>query len=174
MSGDYFMFDIMSRLVFGLSFHMLEKAENHWIIDAVIGQTRRISFLTQLPEIEDLGIHRILFPEARKKAFRFSAKSREIMEARKRMEDPNNIDISSKLLAARDAETGESLSPSQLWAESNLLIIAGKWTLPMTWFTHLDPRLILLQVPTLPLLEWQPPTSTFHGTDLHTTKWLRR
>lgn len=36
------------------------------------------------------------------------------------------MDIFSRLLSAKDPETGEGLSQKQLWAESNLLIIAGK------------------------------------------------
>ncbi|WYZ36341.1 hypothetical protein EsH8_XII_000091 [Colletotrichum jinshuiense] len=47
------------------------------------------------------------------------------MESRKSAEKGDSNDLFSKLLAAKDPETGESLSPRQLWAESNLLIIAG-------------------------------------------------
>ncbi|GJC89903.1 cytochrome P450 monooxygenase apf7 [Colletotrichum liriopes] len=122
---DYFTFDITSQLVFGKSYHFLESNENHWIAEAILGQMRRVSFLMQLPEIEDLGLHRLLFPDARRKAFRFSQKSRGIMESRKSAGKGDSNDLFSKLLAAKDPETGESLSPLQLWAESNLLIIAG-------------------------------------------------
>ncbi|POR32440.1 Putative benzoate 4-monooxygenase cytochrome p450 [Tolypocladium paradoxum] len=137
---DFFTFDVMSQLVFGTSYHLLTSDENHWIIDGVLGQMRRISFLNQLPELEDMKFDRFLFPDARRKAFRFSQKSKDIMEARQRRheaktkavengvdaDEPKKIDIFSKLLSARDPETGEGLSQKQLWAESNLLIIAGE------------------------------------------------
>lgn len=80
--GDFFTFDVMSQLVFGVSYHLLNDAANHWIIDGVLGQMRRISFLTTLPEIQDMGLQRYLFPGARDRALRFSAKSREITESR--------------------------------------------------------------------------------------------
>ncbi|KAJ3961101.1 Cytochrome P450 monooxygenase apf7 [Colletotrichum tropicale] len=123
---DYFTFDVTSQLVFGRSYHLLESPENHWVADAILGQMRRVSFLMQLPELEDLRLHKILFPHARKKALRFSMKSKEIMEKRKESSEAITNDLFSKLLAAKDPETGESLSQLQLWAESNLLIIAGK------------------------------------------------
>lgn len=116
----------MSQLVFGKSYHLLESPDNHWIADAILGQMRRVSFLMQLPELEDMRLHKLLFPNARKKALRFSMKSREIMEKRKESSEEITNDLFSKLLAAKDPETGESLSQLQLWAESNLLIIAGK------------------------------------------------
>ncbi|KAL4999608.1 cytochrome P450 [Aspergillus recurvatus] len=126
---DFFTFDAMSQLVFGTSYHLLRSADNHWIIDGVLGQLRRISFLAQLGELEDMKLDKVLFPDARRKAFRFTVKSREIMEARKNKEgsDSKN-DLFGKLLAAKDPETGEALSHRQLWAESNTLIIAGSDT----------------------------------------------
>ncbi|RDW76333.1 cytochrome P450 [Aspergillus mulundensis] len=126
---DFFTFDIMSQLVFGTSYNLLGDAANHWIIDGVLGQLRRISYITQLPEAETLRLDKMLFPNARRKAVRFSLKGREIMEARKNKDVSNSKnDVFSKLLAAKDPETGEALSHSQLWAEGNVLIIAGSDT----------------------------------------------
>ncbi|KAL0935888.1 benzoate 4-monooxygenase cytochrome p450 [Colletotrichum truncatum] len=125
---DYFTFDVMSQLVFGKSYHLLQSSENHWIAEAILGQMRRVSFLMQLPELEDMRLHKLLFPQARKKAMRFSLKSKEIMEKRKQALGETKNDLFSKLLEAKDPETGESLSQLQLWAESNLLIIAGSDT----------------------------------------------
>ncbi|GAP87075.1 putative benzoate 4-monooxygenase cytochrome P450 [Rosellinia necatrix] len=131
--SDFFTFDVMSQLVFGTSYHLLTDAANHWIVDGVLGQMRRISFLTTMPEIQDLRLQSMLFPGARERAIRFSGKSREIMEARQARakndtDDKEAIDLFSKLLHAKDPETGEGLSQKQLWAESNLLIIAGSDT----------------------------------------------
>ncbi|KAI8628148.1 putative cytochrome P450 [Xylariaceae sp. FL1651] len=131
--SDFFTFDVMSQLVFGTSYHLLTDATNHWIIDGVLGQMRRISFLTTLPELQEMRMQNILFPGARQRALRFSGKSREIMEARQEREKnglggEDSIDLFSRLLNAKDPETGEGLSQKQLWAESNLLIIAGSDT----------------------------------------------
>ncbi|OHW97897.1 hypothetical protein CSPAE12_03515 [Colletotrichum incanum] len=125
---DYFTFDVMSQLVFGKSYHLLESSDNHWIAGAILGQMRRVSFLMQLPELEDMRLHHVLFPHARKEALRFSMKSKQMMEKRRESSEEVADDLFSKLLAAKDPETGESLSRLQLWAESNLLIIAGSDT----------------------------------------------
>ncbi|TLD29207.1 hypothetical protein PspLS_04276 [Pyricularia sp. CBS 133598] len=137
---DFFAFDAMSHSIFGTSYNLLQSAENHWIVECVMGQMRRFSFLMQLPELEDLGLHRSLFPDARRKALRFVQKSREIMEARRARSEKDGMptfDVFTKLLAARDAETGCGLDQKQLWAESNLLIIAGAFSLYLYIFTPL-------------------------------------
>ncbi|EFY94096.2 Cytochrome P450 CYP548G4 [Metarhizium robertsii ARSEF 23] len=122
---DFFTFDVMSQLVFGTSYHLLTDAENHWIVDGVCGQMRRISFLTQLPELETMKLHKLLFPDARRRALRFSQKSRQIMEERQEREkraaqadeteadkSKAKIDLFSKLLHAKDPETGEGSDTS--------------------------------------------------------------
>ncbi|KAK6216869.1 hypothetical protein QIS74_06983 [Colletotrichum tabaci] len=127
--SDLYTFDVMSRVVFGSSYDMLESSENHWISHAIQGQLRRISYLFQLPELEDLGLHRIMFPDARRRAFRFSQKSKQLMDTRREAGKPRSeADIFSLLVEARDPDTNEALSEQQLWAESNLLIIAGSDT----------------------------------------------
>ncbi|TLD04773.1 uncharacterized protein PgNI_09075 [Pyricularia grisea] len=77
---DYFTFDVMSQLVFGTLYGLLTSSDNHWIIGGVLSQVRRVGFCMQLPEIEDLGLHKLLYPTTRPKALRFSQTSREIME----------------------------------------------------------------------------------------------
>ncbi|EWZ77890.1 hypothetical protein FOXG_16410 [Fusarium oxysporum f. sp. lycopersici 4287] len=131
--SNYFTFDVMSHLVFGTSYNLLTNSENHWVIDGVLGQMRRMSFLTMLPELEDMRFDLLLFSNARRMAYRFAVKSREIMEARKIREkamegQETKVDLFSKLLAAKDPETGEGLPDKQLWAESNVMIIAGSDT----------------------------------------------
>ncbi|KAL3435218.1 cytochrome P450 [Aspergillus tetrazonus] len=126
---DFFTFDAMSQVVFGTSYHLLSSADNHWIIDCVLGQLRRISFLNQLRQLENMKLDKVLFPDARRKAFRFTGMSRQIMETRKdKMGNDAKNDLFGKLLAAKDPETGKALSHRQLWAESNTLIIAGSDT----------------------------------------------
>lgn len=127
VAGDFFTFDAMSQVVFGTSYHLLSSADNHWIIDCVLGQLRRISFLNQLRQLENMKLDKVLFPDARRKAFRFTGMSRQIMETRKdKMGTDAKNDLFGKLLAAKDPETGKALSHRQLWAESNTLIIAGE------------------------------------------------
>lgn len=138
---DFFTFDVMSQIIFGISYNQLTSTENHWVIDSIAGQMRRISFVLQLPELEQLGLQRVLCPDAAAKAKQFSQKCKAIMEERQRREvkkveamgngdgaeaETGKMDLFSRLLGARDPETGEGLSQVQLWAESNSLIVAGK------------------------------------------------
>ncbi|RFU28583.1 hypothetical protein B7463_g7751, partial [Scytalidium lignicola] len=112
--GDFFTFDVMSELVFGTSFHMLQRRDSHFIVHAIAGQTKRISFLTQFPIIEDLGLGRILYPGAAKKAMQFSRASRAIMEARKAKGNVDRKDLYSTILAAKDPETNNGFSLGEL------------------------------------------------------------
>ncbi|KAL2849014.1 cytochrome P450 [Aspergillus pseudodeflectus] len=125
---DYFTFDMMSELVFGSSYDLLQDSQNHFIIDGITAQMHRFGFLLNFPGLESMGMNHILFPSARGKALRFYAKSKQIMEERKARKGERKDDVLSNLLAATDPETGESFSNQQLWIESNLLIIAGSDT----------------------------------------------
>ena len=121
----------MSELVFGRSFHLLEKADSHFLIDCIMSQMRRMSLLTTQPVIEDLRLGRYLYPGALAKAMRFSAASRKMLEERKAEGKADGDDICSKLFSAKDPETGEAFKLPELWAESNLLIIAGELRSPV-------------------------------------------
>ncbi|KAJ8097660.1 cytochrome P450 [Lipomyces tetrasporus] len=112
--GDYFTFDVMSELVFGTSYDLLNDAQNHFIIDGIVAHMQRFGFLLHFPGLEKIKMNYILFPHARRKAMRFYG----------RVESKN--DVFSQLLTAKDPETGESFSNQQLRVESNLLIIAGR------------------------------------------------
>ncbi|EED16181.1 cytochrome P450, putative [Talaromyces stipitatus ATCC 10500] len=126
--SDFYTFDVISQVVFGASYNLIGDSENHWIIDGVMAQLKRFGFLLQLPDLEKIGLHHILFPGARQKAIRFTKKSGQIMQERKEKGEKYSADVFSKLLSATDPETGESLSNTQLWVDSNLLIIAGSDT----------------------------------------------
>ncbi|TLS24841.1 hypothetical protein PpBr36_09090 [Pyricularia pennisetigena] len=83
LKGEKVDFEVMSHIALGTFYNLLRPAQNHWIVEFVTGQMRHFLFLMQPPELEDMGLHRFLFPEARHKGLRFVQKSREIMEARR-------------------------------------------------------------------------------------------
>ncbi|KAL4876764.1 cytochrome P450 [Aspergillus karnatakaensis] len=125
---DYFTFDVMSELVFSTSYNLLTSSENHWIVDGVLGQMQRFGFLLQIPQLETFKMNHILFPEARRRAMRFTMKAREIMQARLARQKEGLTDVLGNMIAAKDPETGEGLPTMQLAVDSNLLIIAGSDT----------------------------------------------
>ncbi|RAH42807.1 cytochrome P450 [Aspergillus brunneoviolaceus CBS 621.78] len=126
--SDFYTFDVMTELVFSRSFNTLETNTHHYILDGIMSQMRRMSLLTEEPLIEKLHLGRFLYPGAMAKALRFSQAGRSIMEDRKRHPNPWAADICTKLLSAKDPETGEGFPFQELWAESNLLIVAGSDT----------------------------------------------
>ncbi|PWY74301.1 putative cytochrome P450 [Aspergillus heteromorphus CBS 117.55] len=126
---DYYTFDVMTELVFGRSLHALEKPDYHFILDDMLAQMRRVSILTELPAIEPLGLGRFVYPGALQKAMRFGRTSQMIVEERRKSPPSDGVvDICSKLLAAKDPNTGEGFPAPELYAESNLLIVAGSDT----------------------------------------------
>ncbi|RAK75024.1 cytochrome P450, partial [Aspergillus fijiensis CBS 313.89] len=126
--SGFYTFDVMTELVFGRSFNTLDTNTHHYILDGIMSQMRRMSLLTEEPLIEKLHLGRFLYPGAMAKALRFSQAGRSIMEDRKRHPNPGAADICTKLLSAKDPETGEGFPFQELWAESNLLIVAGSDT----------------------------------------------
>lgn len=125
---DYFTFDIMSQLIFGRPYNMLTESSDHWVLQSLHGQSRRISYIMSLPEVELLGLHKILFPGAKAGSSRFGLRGKEMMQERvaRHEKEGGGVDVFSKLITSRDPETGEGLSERQLWSEANLLIVAGE------------------------------------------------
>lgn len=83
-----------------------------------------------LPIIHRLGLDKILFPDLvrdRNKFMNFS-KAQALQRTKQGADDMNRKDFFSHLLHAKDPVTGLGFSTSELWAESNLLIIAGSDT----------------------------------------------
>ncbi|RAL08542.1 cytochrome P450 [Aspergillus homomorphus CBS 101889] len=112
--SDFYTFDVMTELVFGRSFYTLDSNSHHYILDGIMSQMRRMSLLTEEPMIERLQIGRFLHPGAMAKALRFSQAGRSIMEDRKRNLNPGAADICSKLLSAKDPETGDGFPFQEL------------------------------------------------------------
>lgn len=120
----------MAEVVFGRSFEMLSTPGSRFILEVIEAHLFRFSLAYQLPQFVDFKIDRILIRGMAEKAKAFQAASKEIAEARKMEGELKNKDIYGAVLAAKDPNTGESFSSMELWAESTLLIIAGKTNFP--------------------------------------------
>lgn len=82
-----------------------------------------------MPEIDKLHLDRLLFPTIAAGRARYMAYSRsQLMERTRLGNTTDRKDFFHYLLAARDPQTGEGFKTADLWAESNLLIIAGSDT----------------------------------------------
>lgn len=82
-----------------------------------------------MPIVNKLKLDKVLFPKLAANRARYMAYSKsQLTERTKLGEDTDRRDFFYYLLKARDPETGQGFSIPELWAESNLLIIAGSDT----------------------------------------------
>ncbi|KAG9235155.1 cytochrome protein [Amylocarpus encephaloides] len=126
--SNYLTFDIMSDVIFGESYALLEKPQNRFVVEAIETSNVRTSVLIQAAEV---GIHRLdryLFPQsiiARNKFIKFvNGLLRERMSAK----PIKRQDVFSFLLDAKDPETQEGLGMAEIGAESTTMIVAGSDT----------------------------------------------
>ena len=130
---SYVSFDLMAELVFGKAFHMLDNADNRFIIDLIQVAAFRVGVCLQMPALAIWQVDKIFTPAVRKVRDQYVAISKKMAVDRMNM-DHDRQDLFSHILAAKDPETGKGFSIDELWGESTLLIIAGK--LPI----HSTPR----------------------------------
>ena len=125
---NYLMFDIMSAVVFGEAFQLLEKEDNRFIPGAIEDSNVRTSVLIQATELLFRRLDRKLFRHAisgRNRLIRFVER---LLQSRLSAKPLCRNDAFSFLLQARDSETGESLTPAELGAEATTLVVAGSDT----------------------------------------------
>lgn len=126
---NYLAMDILGDLCYGKAFHMLESPENRYALDLVAAATKRHLICGTMPEIDRFRLDKFLFPEIAAGRARYMAYSKaQLTERTKLGDDTDRRDFFYHLLKARDPETGQGFTTPELWAESNLLIIAGSDT----------------------------------------------
>ncbi|MCJ1389640.1 hypothetical protein MMC18_002497 [Xylographa bjoerkii] len=126
--ANYLTFDIMSDVVFGEAFELLEKPENRFVPECIEGSNVRTSVLVQAAELSTRRLDRYLFPQAILARNRFISFVSRLLKARMSAEPLKRRDVFSFLLGAKDPETQQSLSMAEIGAESTTLIVAGSDT----------------------------------------------
>ncbi|KAI4164274.1 MAG: hypothetical protein LQ342_002239 [Letrouitia transgressa] len=102
---------------------MLEKEDNRFVIDLVSKASHRHYICGTLPTIHELHLDKILFRNISSGRSRYMAYSKSRAAERTKIgSDTDRRDFFYYLLNAKDPETGQSFSPSELWGESNLLL----------------------------------------------------
>ena len=126
---SYLAMDILGDLSFGKAFHMLESPVNRFALDLVEAATTRHLICGTMPIVNTFKLDKFLFPNLAAGRARYMGYSKgQLSERTKLGEDSDRRDFFYYLLKARDPETGQGFSTPELWAESNLLIIAGSDT----------------------------------------------
>jgi cytochrome P450 len=129
-----FLLDIMGDLVFGKSFGTLAaKPENRDAIRLLGRAARRNYTIGAMPFLHKSGLERWLPPFRGLHLDRLQYLAfgkRQVVERSQdtSLENSGRKDIFHYLLGARDPETGEGMSRSDLWMESNTLTVAGSDT----------------------------------------------
>ncbi|KAI0475694.1 isotrichodermin C-15 hydroxylase [Xylariaceae sp. FL0804] len=126
---NYLAMDILGDLCFGKAFHMLEQPDNRYALELVSLATTRHLICGTMRIVEKLGLDKVLFRHIAAGRARYMVYSRGQLADRTRLgDDTDRRDFFYHLLRARDPETGQGFAIPELWAESNLLIIAGSDT----------------------------------------------
>jgi cytochrome P450 len=133
--SSYLGFDVMGDLCFGKAFGMLgHNPENRDAVFLLAQAARRHNVTGPMPFLHQSGLDKYLFSKMyydRKKYLAFSKK--QVAErAASKVLDSDRKDFFYYLLRSKDPETGEGFSQSELWGESNTLIIAGSDTTSTT------------------------------------------
>ncbi|KAI5806828.1 cytochrome P450 [Peziza echinospora] len=126
--SNWLTFDVIGDLCFGKTFGMLDREEwRFWpsLIDMAI---HRHAIAGISLKIHTLGLGKYLFPKIAEGQKTFVKYSREQAKERISMGKGVRKDFFHYLLDAKDPQTGEGYTMSELWSESNLLIAAGSHT----------------------------------------------
>ncbi|KAI0205898.1 isotrichodermin C-15 hydroxylase [Astrocystis sublimbata] len=126
---NYLAMDILGDLSFGKAFHMLEQPDNRYALELVSLATTRHLICGTMRIVEKLNLDKVLFRKIAAGRAKYMAYSKaQLTERTKLGDDTDRRDFFYHLLKARDPETGQGFAMSELWGESNLLIIAGSDT----------------------------------------------
>ncbi|RPB27261.1 cytochrome P450 [Terfezia boudieri ATCC MYA-4762] len=146
-------FDVTGDLSFGKSFDMLTREEwRFWptLIDRAI---HRHAIAGISIKIHKLGLGNYLFPAIAEGQKTFIKYSKEQAKERVALGAGVRKDFFHYLLNAKDPQTGEGYSMSELWGESNVLIVAGSHTpsvaLAATFFFLANYPKVLAELTTL-------------------------
>ncbi|KAH8807260.1 cytochrome protein [Xylogone sp. PMI_703] len=125
---NYLTFDIMASIAFGRDFELLDNPKNRYVMDAIFAVNKRASVYIQYPELAKYKLERLVSPSSVKTGQKFLNLARQLTEQRMQESKSEHMDIFSLMVDARDPETGQGFSMSELWAEAKFLIVAGSDT----------------------------------------------
>ncbi|MCJ1247414.1 hypothetical protein MMC30_004628 [Trapelia coarctata] len=127
--SDYLAFDVMGTLCFGKSFEMLDKDTNHYILDTLRDATSGLHTIAHMPWLLKFRVNKLLFNKLDQSMNKMKAYCELRADERvKRDSKCKTRDFYTYLLKAKDPDTGQGLSHSELASEAGLLMVAGSDT----------------------------------------------
>ncbi|KAK4692524.1 hypothetical protein P7C71_g4702, partial [Lecanoromycetidae sp. Uapishka_2] len=115
----------MGEFGFGQSFELQSKPDNHFLIDAVTATSRKAGVYVQYPKLKYLQLEKLLYRKGLWMREKYLDLMGRLVRERLSAEKDSQNDLFSFLVDAKDPETGNGFTESELWAESRFLLIAG-------------------------------------------------
>ena len=119
-------YDIMGDFGFGQSFELQEKTDNHFLMDAVLATSRKAAVIMHYPALAKLRLEILVARRLLKMREKYLKLMSDLVKTRLDADQNHHNDLFSYLVDAKDPETGEGFTESELWAESRFLLIAGE------------------------------------------------
>lgn len=126
--SNYFAFDTMADLIFGMEYNMLGSTRWRYVCDAIESSNERMGPVLQLPALRSPLLDFTLFRNSIQDRTRFLRFVGGMLRMRRGMADTQKNDLFSRLVKAVDPETGTGFTREQIEAESTTLIVAGSDT----------------------------------------------
>ncbi|KAI9745830.1 MAG: hypothetical protein M1818_000511 [Claussenomyces sp. TS43310] len=124
----YLTFDIMTDVIFGEKYKLLETPQNREVVQSIDDSNVRTGVLLQAAELATCRFDRRLFPKAIIGRNAFIKFVNALLKRRMQAQPLKRKDVFSFLLDAKDPETQQGLATAEIGAESTTMIVAGSDT----------------------------------------------
>ncbi|WYZ36342.1 hypothetical protein EsH8_XII_000092 [Colletotrichum jinshuiense] len=128
IQSDYFTFDVMSEVIFGMRYNTLKTESYRFVMKALEESNLRISTLVQASSLTIARLDKYLFPESIAARNRFLGFLASLLKNRPNASGSDNGNVFSYLETAKDPDGESTLSKSEIRAESATLVVAGSDT----------------------------------------------
>ncbi|KAI8260620.1 hypothetical protein K4K53_001693 [Colletotrichum sp. SAR 10_77] len=125
---DYFTFDIMSEVIFGMKYNALREPKYRFVMPALEASNVRISALVQASSLALGRIDKYLFADSIKSRNKFLGFLGSLLKSRAKASFSDNGNVFSYLETAKDPDGESTLSKSEIRAESATLVVAAQFT----------------------------------------------
>ncbi|OHW97898.1 benzoate 4-monooxygenase cytochrome p450 [Colletotrichum incanum] len=125
---DYFTFDVMSEVIFGMKYNALRDPKHRFVVKALEESNVRISALVQASSLALGRIDKCLFSRSIKSRNQFLGFLASLLKSRSKASFSDNGNVFSYLETAKDPDGASTLSNSEIRAESATLVVAGSDT----------------------------------------------
>ncbi|KAH7173133.1 cytochrome P450 [Fusarium flagelliforme] len=128
LQSDYFTFDVMSEVIFGMAYNALGDSKYRFVTRALEASNVRISALVQSSLLVIGRLDKYLFPKSIVGRNKFLGFIGSLLRDRSKASFADNGNVFSFLETAKDPDGGNELSKSEIRAECATLVVAGSDT----------------------------------------------